>query len=350
MRELELFAGGGGGILGGYLLGWKTVCAVEIENYPRQVLLARQRDGFLPAFPIWDDITTFDGKLWAGRCDIITGGFPCQDISCAGKRAGIDGPKSGLWKEMARVVWEVRPEFVFVENSAGLFSPIRKYGRWIGPPGVTTIFRDLAEMGYYARWGVLGAENVGAPHERKRAWILAHTSRKPRKEQKSSRWKERNRTGNQSENVSYPYSQRCEKRNKQNQIKIKTRRSGPYRGNIEWWNIDPADLPDTYQQHANMGGYGTNEIRQQKQTKIPGCEIPYTTDQRLQNRTKEETHQEAKEFKRPLRDSENWPVESRVGRVANGIPHRVDRLKTIGNAQVPAVAALAFLILSEGLI
>ena len=84
MNELALFAGAGGGILGGHLLGWRTVCAVEIEDYPRRVLLQRQADGFLPRFPIWDDVCTFDGKPWRGKVDVISGGFPCQDISIAG--------------------------------------------------------------------------------------------------------------------------------------------------------------------------------------------------------------------------------------------------------------------------
>ena len=84
MRELHLFAGAGGGILGGMLLGHTTVCAVEIEPYCRQVLLQRQRDGILPKFPIWDDVCTFDGKTWRGKVDIVAGGFPCQDISSAG--------------------------------------------------------------------------------------------------------------------------------------------------------------------------------------------------------------------------------------------------------------------------
>lgn len=77
MNELALFAGAGGGILGGSLLGWKTICAVEIEKYCIEILLQRQRDNILPRFPIWNDITTFDGKPWKGRVDIITGGFPC---------------------------------------------------------------------------------------------------------------------------------------------------------------------------------------------------------------------------------------------------------------------------------
>jgi len=165
MNELALFAGAGGGILGGHLLGWRTVCAVEWADYPRRVLLARQRDGILPRFPIWDDVQTFDGSPWRGRVDVVRGGFPCQDISAAGKGAGIDGARSGMWFHMARIVREVRPRFVFVENSPMLTS--RGLGRVLG---------DLAAMGYDAEWGVLGAVDVGAPHERGRIWIAAHAA------------------------------------------------------------------------------------------------------------------------------------------------------------------------------
>jgi DNA (cytosine-5)-methyltransferase 1 len=107
MNELALFAGAGGGILGGHLLGWRCVCAVEINKYARYVLINRQNDRSLRPFPIWDDITTFDGRPWSGRVDIVSGGFPCQDISSAGKGAGIESDRSGLWKQMARVVGEV---------------------------------------------------------------------------------------------------------------------------------------------------------------------------------------------------------------------------------------------------
>ena len=89
MNELALFAGAGGGILGGKLLGWRTVCAVEWEAYPASVLCARQNDKILPPFPIWDDVQTFDGKPWKGIVDVISGGFPCQDISAAGKGGGL---------------------------------------------------------------------------------------------------------------------------------------------------------------------------------------------------------------------------------------------------------------------
>jgi DNA (cytosine-5)-methyltransferase 1 len=170
LNELALFAGAGGGILGGKLLGWRTICAVEWEPYPACVLAARQNDGILAPFPIWDDVRTFNGKAWRGRVDVVSGGFPCQDISCAGKGAGIDGKRSRMWVEMARIIREVAPRYVFVENSPMLTS--RGLGRVLG---------DLAEMGLNARWGVLGAKSTGGFHERERIWIYAvHSDRNGR--------------------------------------------------------------------------------------------------------------------------------------------------------------------------
>jgi DNA (cytosine-5)-methyltransferase 1 len=171
VNELALFAGAGGGILGGRLLGWRTRCAVEINAYARSVLLARQRDGMLDQFPIWDDVCTFDGRPWAGSIDVVSGGFPCQDISAAGAGAGIEGEKSGLWTEMARIIGEVRPAHVFVENSPMLTS--RGLGRVLG---------DLASLGFDARWGVVSAEDCGAWHERERIWIHAHAQSERRSE------------------------------------------------------------------------------------------------------------------------------------------------------------------------
>jgi site-specific DNA-cytosine methylase len=166
MNELALFAGHGGGILGGLLLGWRTVCAVEIDAAARQRLMARQDDGSLRPFPIWDDVRTFDGKPWAGLVDVISGGFPCQDISVAGKGAGIIGERSGLWREFARIIREVRPRYVLVENSPALVAR-----------GLGTVLGDLAQMGFDARWGVLGAVHAGAPHRRERIWIVANSVR-----------------------------------------------------------------------------------------------------------------------------------------------------------------------------
>jgi len=161
LRTLHLFAGAGGGILGDLLLGHKPVCAVEIEEYPRKVLLQRQRDGVLPRFPIWDDVCTFDGKPWRGKVDVVAGGFPCQDISAAGKGKGIEGERSGLWVEMARAIREVRPRYAFVENSPLLV------GR-----GLAVVLGDFAEMGFSATYGIIGAHHAGAPHKRDRIWIL----------------------------------------------------------------------------------------------------------------------------------------------------------------------------------
>jgi len=165
VNELALFAGAGGGILGGKLLGWRTVCAVEWEPYPASVLCARQNDGLLPPFPIWDDVQTFDGKPWRGIVDVVSGGFPCQDISAAGGGDGLEGERSGMWREMARIIGEVRPQYAFVENSPML--TIR---------GLGTVLADLASMGFDAEWCVLGADDIGACHHRERIWILAYSN------------------------------------------------------------------------------------------------------------------------------------------------------------------------------
>ena len=166
LRELALFAGAGGGILGGFLLGWRTICAVEYNAYARSVLLARQNDGTLAPFPVWDDVRTFDGKPWRGLVDVVSGGFPCQDISAAGKGAGITGERSGLWKEFARIIREVRPRYAFIENSPRL--TIR---------GLEIVLADLAKMGFDAKWGVLGSIDAELPTLRERLFIVASTDR-----------------------------------------------------------------------------------------------------------------------------------------------------------------------------
>jgi DNA (cytosine-5)-methyltransferase 1 len=162
MRELHLFAGAGGGVLGGILLGHACVCAVEIEPYRRSVLLQRQRDGILPKFPIWDDVRSFDGKPWHGKVDIVCGGFPCKNISNAGDKSGITGKHSGLWKEQIRIIGDVLPDYVFVENSSSLI--VR---------GIGVVLGDLALLGYDCRYGVLGGAAADMDTDGKRLWILA---------------------------------------------------------------------------------------------------------------------------------------------------------------------------------
>ena len=162
LRSLHLFAGAGGGILADLLLGHIPVCAVEIDPYCQGVLMHRQADGYLPWFPIWDDVRTFDGAPWHGHVDIMSGGFPCQPWSLAGARKGATDNRN-LWPDTFRVVRAVRPHYVFLENVPGLLAHAY-FGRILG---------DLAEAGYDARWCVLGADDVGAPHRRRRLWILA---------------------------------------------------------------------------------------------------------------------------------------------------------------------------------
>jgi len=120
------------------------------------------RDGSLDAAPICTDITKLDGKPWRGAVDLICGGFPCQDISIAGKRAGINGERSGLWSEFARIICEIRPRFTIVENVAGLLRS-----------GMGRVLGDLAGMGYDSEWAIISAAAVGAPHLRERVWIVA---------------------------------------------------------------------------------------------------------------------------------------------------------------------------------
>ena len=238
MNELALFAGSGGGILGGHLLGWRTVAAVEIEDYPRRVLLQRQADGFLPRFPIWDDICTFDGHPWRGRVDVISGGFPCQDISAAGKGDGLDGERSGLWTHMARVVSEVRPPFVFVENSPMLTTR-----------GGVRVIADLTQMGYDTTWTVMGAADIGAPHQRDRIWIVGNSN-----------------------------SMRLQRHNRDCQFPITKKTIQQF----NWWQGNWDDLPKPYYIRSN-----------------------------------------------------------------DGVAHRVDRLKAIGNGQVPLCAATAWQLLTS---
>ena len=185
MNELALFAGAGGGILAGSLLGWRTVCAVEKDPHCIKILLQRQKDKALPVFPVWDAVETFDGRPWRGKIDIISGGFPCQDISAAGSGEGISGKKSGLWRHFDRIIGEVRPQFVFMENSTRILFN-----------GFETVASDLAARGFDLAWVCLSGAECGAPHKRDRFWALARNmanANSSRKLQLQRRDKERGR-------------------------------------------------------------------------------------------------------------------------------------------------------------
>ncbi len=269
MNELALFAGAGGGMLGGQLLGWRTVCAVEWEPYPASVLCARQNEGLLPHFPIWDDVQTFDGKPWRGIVDVISGGFPCQDISCAGKGAGIEGKRSGMWKEFARIISEVQPKYVFVENSPMLTSR-----------GLGTVLGDLSEMGFNAEWGVLSAADVGANHIRERIWIVGKDTQQQR-----------------------------------------------------------------FFSHTEHNWDGWGQQQPQSLEEKNGTMADTDSAQRQRNKCSERIEPEHSD----IGCTSWWETEPNVGRVANGVAARMDRLKAIGNGQVPLCAATAFKLLRERL-
>jgi len=265
LRELHLFAGAGGGILGGLLLGHVPVCAVELEEYPRSVLLQRQRDGLLPWFPVWDDVCTFDGNPWRGRVDLVAGGFPCQDISAAGKGAGITGARSGLWSEFARILGEVKPSFCFIENSPLLRTR-----------GLEVVLEDLAALGFDAEWGIVGAYQAGAPHKRDRMWVLAHAPGNARDE----------------------------------------------------WGTKPAGL----QREARLAD-GRDDVANPHRDEQHGRRRTLQVGRKWgAGQTPHDGHA----------GGTQWSVEPGVGLLAHGVARRVDRLKAIGNGQVPQVAALAW--------
>ena len=304
MNELALFAGAGGGILGGHLLGWRTVCAVEWEPYAACVLAARQNDGILPPFPIWDDVQTFDGRPWRGIVDVVSGGFPCQDISAAGRGAGIDGARSGMWSHMARIVGEVRPRFVYVENSPMLTSR-----------GLHRVLGDLAEMGFDARWGVVSASDVGAPHRRDRIWILAHSTQLQRNGGndnsgiclgRESVSKSRDGCGTQ-----IVADAKCERQQTESNFQ-------QYRSSHGIEKADQFGSSGEILAHAN--------ISQRKRGSVSSGIYSQHSDSFC---------------------SSWWNAEPNVGRVANGVAARVDRLKAIGNGQVPIVAATAWRLLND---
>jgi len=244
MRELSLFSGAGGGLLATtWLLGFKTVCYVEWEPYCASVLKQRIEDGYLRDAPIWDDVQTFDGHPWSGCVDIITAGFPCQPFSQAGRRAG-QSDKRNMWPSTIRIIREVRPAWILLENVTGLFSAMDKAAT-LPHSYYGTILGDLAQSGYDARWRVLSAAEVGAPHKRDRLFILCN-------------------------------------------------------------DLGNAMLPGL-----------------QDRTKFYDGKIPSERNW--------------------------WEAEPGMGRVADGVAYQVDRLKAVGNGQVPTVVSTAWRLLTQDL-
>jgi len=179
MNVLDLFSGIGGFSLGLERAGFKTVAFCEIDPYCRRVLAKHW-----PEVPIYDDVRTVSAdRLRADgiAVDVICGGFPCQDISSAGNKVGINGERSGLWLEYARIIGELRPRFVIVENVADLL--VRGLGDVLG---------SLASLGYDSEWHCIPASYVGLPQARDRVWVVANISR--RRRSRGSEWDDQGAT------------------------------------------------------------------------------------------------------------------------------------------------------------
>ena len=267
MRVLDLFSGIGGFSLGLERAGMHTVAFCEQNKYCHAVLKKHW-----PEVPIYDDVRTLTAARLADdgiAVDVICGGFPCQDISIAGKGAGLAGARSGLWWEFHRLIAEIRPAWVVIENVSALRHK-----------GLGDVLRSLAAVGYDAEWHCIPASAVGAPHRRDRIWIVAY----PNGEQQQSML-----SGCGVERSAAPAPARA--------MDIDV--AGGGRDNA--WSQDVAD---------------TGCVTAQIQTNGRFSAIPL-----------------------PQRHTW-WETEPDVGRVVDGIPARLDRLKALGNAVVPQIPEL----------
>ena len=282
---LSLFSGYGGlerGVAAA-IGGARPVCMVEREAFAIANMVAQMEAGALAQAPIWTDVTTFDGKPWRGRVDVLTGGPPCQPFSTAGKRKHIDDER-WIWADVARIIGEVRPGVVFLENVPGL----RKRG-------LSVMLRDLAAMGYDAEWGCFKASDAGAPHRRNRLFLLAYSDREQLRQHKQ-------------------------------------RAQG---GRVHLCDSGQAQPQHDGAKLADASGLGLSELRQSHdhdRGNAPrhqpyGCHaFPPSPD-------------DTEGWRRWTRA--NGPQPGVCGG-SHGAPDRVDRIRLLGNGVVPAQAALAF--------
>jgi DNA (cytosine-5)-methyltransferase 1 len=286
----SLFAGIGGFDLGFERAGMRVDWQVELDPYCRAVL-ARH----FPDAARFEDVRKV-GARNLSPVDLLCGGFPCQDLSAAGRGAGIDGARSGLWAEFARIVRELRPRYVVVENVPALLTGKGK--RWERGP-IGRVLGDLAEARYDAEWACLSAREFGAPHLRKRVWIVAYPARDAEAGTEAEARPERERA-----------------------------RAGGQRGRA-------AQLADSdpQRQPGRAGALGRPAGRREPADRRgAGAGLPDPDREQHEGR--------AQALGRPaapqLRD--HWAAEPGVGRVADGVPRRVDRLAALGNALVPQIA------------
>ena len=324
---LDLFAGIGGFSLGLERTGgFDTVAFCEICPKARKVLSKHW-----PNVKQYTDIRELTGeqlKKDGIKIDVITGGFPCQDISCAGKGKGIKAERSGLWSEMFRLIGDVRPAWAIIENVSTLRSK-----------GLTLVLQNLCKIGYCAEWHCIPASAVGAPHQRDRIWIIAN-----------------------------PNNSGARTFQRGDMPKI---RAAILHGRQEYTFAESSgyceDVANPMQQHETQrgeceitqsqgGGGGTEQgssggdAERQRSLRGTGCdpcdEVANPDSERLQGHSEElggsceVRTQETPRLLSGCRLSDFWAVEPNVGRVAHGIPNRIHRLKQLGNSVVPQIPEL----------
>ena len=314
MNELSLFSGAGGGLLGTKLLGWRHVGYVEYERYCQQVIAQRIKDGILSEAPIFGDVREFvqsgAAKKYKGFVDVVTAGFPCQPFSVAGKRKGKEDERN-MWPSTIQIIRDVQPRYALLENVPGL----------LNSGYFQEILGSLAQAGYDAKWIVLGADDVGAPHRRKRLWIKA-TSQDP-KRGRCVHWE-----------------------HEEERVQVREQWE-PGSGSRERVPREASNVADTKSEQCNVSDNHTGVSMEREQVSESGDSsrsdrIPNASSERLEGW--ESSGRESEEHSSSS-GSCWWSTEPNVGRVANGVASRVDRLKAIGNGQVPLVVAQAWEIL-----
>jgi DNA (cytosine-5)-methyltransferase 1 len=297
----SLFSGIGGFDLGLERAGMSTSWFVENNAYCQAVLRKNW-----PNVPIYDDIRDVD-VCQLSPIDVLCGGFPCQDLSVAGTGAGLTGARSGLWSEFVRIIGGLRPRYVIVENVSVLRS--RGLGRILG---------EMAALGYDAEWDCIPASAVGAPHRRDRVWIVAY----PGGVDGGSGWTRGSAASGARESVTewslqIPDAHRAG-------LQGRSLPSGECSENTEFGDSSPLADSDEF---GRLGRSG--EQRSQW-----GSESTDSSQRIAPDSNSQPTLRTAK----PWGECGYWSVEPDVGRVADGVPARVDRLRALGNALIPQIA------------
>ena len=327
MKMLDLFSGIGGFALAaswvwGDDLDLQGFC--EIDSYCQKVLKKN-----FPDVPIYEDITELQPE-WFDDIDLLTGGFPCQDISVAGKGEGLEGERSGLWFEMLRLISGIRPRYALIENVPMLLH--RGLGR---------VICDLASIGYDAEWQVVSAADVGAPHLRKRIWIVAYAGHLRRGHHVGGDVGLRGRQ--QAQTAQRSASQPEIAGSSQESEVVADRAMG---------NTDDDGFATTQERGSvvpggNRSTSGTLEIGQPAGSGQQHGPLADTTSVRpsRSGQSQHPGHQTPDGKGETVNFIDEcigdiWSTEPDLGRVADGVPKRVDRLRGLGNAIVPQCAAL----------